>query len=272
VTGPDISALADDVAAEHAELAAVLGPLSEREWSLVTPSPGWTIRDQITHLAWFDRATVTALTDPEAFSVLRDRALEAGPDFVDEMVRQEVGRTGASAAAWWAEERARLVAALGQVDPSVRVPWFGPAMSVASKATARIMETWAHGQDVLDALGRGRAPTTRLRHVAHIGVRARPNSYAAQGRQMPAAEVVVSLVGPAGECWSWGDPGLPDRVDGSALDFCLVVTRRRHVDDTDLKATPGPAREWMEIAQAFAGEPGPGRTAGQFPRGAEGRR
>ena len=272
MSGPDIPALAADAAAEHADLAAVLAALSERDWSLATPAPGWTIRDQITHLAWFDRATVTALTDPEAFSVLRDRALEAGPGFVDEVVRQEAGRTGTGTEAWWAEERARLVAALVQADPSVRVPWFGPAMSVASKATARIMETWAHGQDVLDALGRRRAPTDRLRHVAHIGVRARPNSYAAQGREMPPTDVVVSLVGPSGARWSWGDPGVADRVDGPALDFCLVVTRRRHIDDTALTATPGPAREWMEIAQAFAGEPGPGRTAGQFPKEAEARR
>ena len=117
MSAPDVGALARDVAAEHADLAAVLAPLSEADWSLPTPAPGWTIRDQVTHLAWFDRATVTALTDPEAFAVLRDAALAQGPDFVDELARQEAGRRGAEAAAWWAEERARLVAALARVDP-----------------------------------------------------------------------------------------------------------------------------------------------------------
>jgi hypothetical protein len=51
------------------------------------------------------------------------------------------------------------------------------------------------------------------------------------------------------------------------MDFCLVVTQRRHPDDTDL-AIEGPlAEEWMAIAQAFAGPPGKGRAPGQFPKG-----
>jgi len=58
--------------------------------------------------------------------------------------------------------------------------------------------------------------------------------------------------------------GAADRVTGTALDFCLVVTQRRHPADTGLVAS-GPAAEgWIAIAQAFAGPPGPGRTPGQF--------
>ena len=65
--------------------------------------------------------------------------------------------------------------------PGRSCPWFGPPMSAASMATARLMETWAHGQDVADALGVDRQPTDRLRHVAHIGVRARDYAYHVNG-------------------------------------------------------------------------------------------
>jgi uncharacterized protein (TIGR03084 family) len=191
-------------------------------------------------------------------------SLQGLGEFVDGALEEGRGRSGDEMRAWFAEERASLVAAFRHADPSLRVPWFGPAMSVPSKATARLMETWAHGQDVVDGLGLDRPPTPRLRHVAHIGVRALPNSFRAHGRPVPAASVRVELVGPGGEEWLWGDEGLADRVSGPALDFCLVVTQRRHLDDTHLDVQGAVAAEWMSIAQAFAGPPGPGRRAGQF--------
>jgi uncharacterized protein (TIGR03084 family) len=128
------------------------------------------------------------------------------------------------------------------------------------------METWAHGQDVVDALGVTRAATDRLRHVAHIGVRARPFSYAVRGLPPPEGDVYVALDPPGGgERWTWGDESSTDRVTGPAVDFCLVVTQRRHPADTTLVADGPLATEWMAIAQAFAGGPGQGRRPGQFP-------
>ncbi|MEK7446600.1 MAG: TIGR03084 family protein, partial [candidate division NC10 bacterium] len=49
------------------------------------------------------------------------------------------------------------------------------------------------------------------------------------------------------------------------VDFCRVVTHRRHVEDTGLTLVGPAAREWMLVAQAFAGPPAPGRRRGQFP-------
>jgi uncharacterized protein (TIGR03084 family) len=137
-------------------------------------------------------------------------------------------------------------------------------MSAASSITARIMETWAHGQDVADALGAERAPSDRLRHVAFIGARALPNSYQARGLPVPETTVRVELEAPSGGVWAFGPEGAPDSVRGPALDFCLAVTQRRHLDDLDLELQGAVATEWMSIAQAFAGPPGPGRQPGQF--------
>jgi uncharacterized protein (TIGR03084 family) len=135
-------------------------------------------------------------------------------------------------------------------------------MGLASFISARLMETWAHGQDVVDALGIQREPTDRLRHVAFLGVRARGFSYTANGLATPESDVRVELTGPSGDLWTWGDG--TDSIRGTALDFCLVVTQRRHIADTDLEIRGPLAEGWMEIAQSFAGPPGSGRQPGQF--------
>jgi uncharacterized protein (TIGR03084 family) len=138
-------------------------------------------------------------------------------------------------------------------------------MAARSFITARLMETWAHGCDIADTLGRTPPVSARLRHIAHIGVRARPYAYMVNGLDVPATDVRVELAAPDGDIWSWGDdPDVSDLVRGTALDFCLVVTQRRHMADTALEITGDAARQWMGIAQAFAGPPGGGREPGQF--------
>jgi uncharacterized protein (TIGR03084 family) len=134
-------------------------------------------------------------------------------------------------------------------------------MSAASSLTARLMETWAHTQDIADTLGVTREPTGRLRHVAHIGVGARAFSYAVHGKPAPSAPVRVELTGPpSGATWAWGPEDAGDRITGPALDFCLLVTQRRHRDDVALTIEGPAATEWMAIAQAFAGTAGTGRA------------
>ncbi|GGO75102.1 hypothetical protein GCM10012289_49340 [Nonomuraea cavernae] len=140
------------------------------------------------------------------------------------------------------------------------MPWYGPDMSAVSFVTARLMETWAHGQDVADALGVTREPTARLRHVAMIGFRAMPYGFAVRGLPAPEDPVRVELTTPGGEPWTAGPAGAADVVRGPMLDFCLLVTQRVHLADTALQITGATARAWMEIAQAFAGPPGEGRA------------
>jgi uncharacterized protein (TIGR03084 family) len=143
--------------------------------------------------------------------------------------------------------------------PTARLPWYGPDMAAASSVTAQLMETWAHGQDVADALGAVLEPTDRLRHIAHLGVRTAGFSFALRGLPAPTDPVRVELVAPNGAVWAWGPAGAGDRVSGPALDFCLLVTQRRHRGDVTLDVVGATAERWMSVAQAFAGEPGPGR-------------
>jgi uncharacterized protein (TIGR03084 family) len=259
----DPAALLTDLAAETAALRDLIDPLPDAAWHYATPAPGWTISDQIGHLAYFDDVAVTAATDPLAFAaVLASHAAAAeNPDTIAARYR---ALRPSELLEWFGRARAQLLEALGGLDPSTRVPWFGPAMGVPSMITARLMETWAHGQDIADTVSAQREPTARLRHVAHLGVIARGYSYAARDLPAPDEPVRVELIAPSGELWTWGPADALDRVTGPALDFCLLVTQRRHRADTAL-ATRGPlAEQWLSIAQAFAGPPGPGRTPGQF--------
>jgi len=139
------------------------------------------------------------------------------------------------------------------------MPWFGPPMSPTSMGTARFMETWAHSLDVAEALGVQPEPTDRIRHVTHLGVRTRNYSFGVHGLEAPAEEFRIELRSPSGELWTWGPLEAAQSVRGSAYDFCLRVTQRRHRDDLDLVAVGLDADRWLDIAQAFAGPPGDGR-------------
>jgi len=258
----DMAVLVGDVAAETAVTRGLVADLSETGWRTPTPAPGWDIADQIGHLAYFDQAAVLAAVDPERFRAELTAMQATGID-ADAIAARYRDRSGAQVLAWFDQARADLLAMFKDMDPAARLPWFGPPMSAGSSLTARLMETWAHTQDVADALGVTREPTDRLRHVAHIGVSARAFSYAIHGKPPPVGPVHVSLTAPSGAVWTWGPPDASDRITGPALDFCLLVTQRRHRDDLALTAEGPAATEWMTIAQAFAGPPGPGRRPGR---------
>jgi uncharacterized protein (TIGR03084 family) len=262
-----MNGLADDVAAETAALRVLVAGLAEDGWRQPTPAPGWSIADQISHLAHFDEAAVQSAARPREFDAELARMEAAGGVDPDVIADQYRTMRAAELLTWFDTARIELLETFRGLHPSVRVPWFGMHMSAASSLTARLMETWAHGQDVADALGVRREPTGRLRHVAHLGVAARPFSFAIRGRPLPDRPVRVELLSPGRDMWLWGPAEAEDRVTGSALDFCLAVTQRRHLDDTSLLISGPVATEWMSIAQAFAGPPGAGREPGQFRAG-----
>ncbi|MFJ1611418.1 TIGR03084 family metal-binding protein [Streptomyces sp. NPDC088249] len=260
---PDVAAVIDDLREESQELDALVRELSAGQWAAATPAPGWSIAHQIAHLTWTDEVASLAATDADAFAGEVAKAMEAPESFVDQGAEEPAALAPDALLARWRDGRGRLEAVLRGAPAGVRIPWYGPPMSVASMATARIMETWAHGQDIADALGVTRAPTARLRHVARIGVRARDYAYLVRGIAAPGEEFRVELKAPDGESIAFGAEDAPQRVTGPLLDFCLLVTQRAHRDDLAVRATGPDADQWLDIAQAFAGPPGPGRP----PRG-----
>ncbi len=261
-----LPALLDDLEYEYVDLRQLVDPLGARapEWDLPTPAEGWALRDQLSHLAYFDDAGRLAVVDPEAFAAEAKAVMARPGDPMEEHLVKGRSMDGEELLAWWDSAHRGLVTALRGCTTSARLPWYGPPMGVLSFVSARLMETWAHGQDIADTLGITRQPTDRLRHVAHLGVRTRSFSYLLHGRDVPPGRIEVVLASPSGQLWTWE---LGDRISGEhsgfvvgeAPDFCLVVTQRRNIADTRLVVTGENAADWMSIAQAFAGPPGAGR-------------
>lgn len=245
-----------DLAAESTQLDDRVSALTAAEWAIVTTPEGWTVAHQIAHLHWTDVASLTAIRTPEAFGQMLKAAAADPTGFADTAAQELALQPVDELLVAWREGRGELDAALRVVPAGEKIAWFGPPMSPTSMATARIMETWAHGHDVAEALGLPVLPSSRARHVCHIGVRARGFAYLVHGEQDPGVDIRVELTGPAGEVWTWGAEDAPDRVTGSAHDFALLATRRRHLDDVDVAAQGEVASHWLTIVQAFAGLPG----------------
>ncbi|MGY6020460.1 TIGR03084 family metal-binding protein [Streptomyces spinosirectus] len=255
----DPTPVIDDLCAESEELDRIVAELSPEQWALATPAPGWTVAHQIAHLAWTDHHSVLAVTDQDAFSREVEKALAQPGDFVDNGAEEGAAKAPERLLADWRAGRTALADALRAAPDGARFPWYGPPMATASMATARLMETWAHGLDVAQALGVERTPTDRLRHIVRLGVRTRDFAFGVRALPVPFEEFRVELAAPSGEVWVYGPEDADNRVTGPALDFCLLVTQRAHRSDLALEAVGEDADRWLDIAQAFAGPPGEGR-------------
>jgi uncharacterized protein (TIGR03084 family) len=256
VSKPSVGSLLSDLRAEQREVRSFVEGLKPEGWRRLT-TPGWTVRDQIAHLAFFDEKSVESIVDPEAFASQKKMALADTASYERSHLQTLPADGHAVLNAWRTSADGFCLAAEG-ANPSRRLQWFGPDMGLLSMITARLMETWAHGYDVADALGLRREPTARLRHIANLAFMARPQGYLVRDLPVPDEEIRVELVAPGGGLWAFGPADAEQRVHGPAEDFCLVLVRRRHVKDTALECDGATAREWMEIGQAYAGPPGAG--------------
>jgi uncharacterized protein (TIGR03084 family) len=253
-----------DLLDEADDLAAVLEPLEPEDWEAPTPSPGWTVADQIAHLSFVvDLAALAGRRDP-AFDQARAAAgqdFQAAADRMLEAYRGEPDLLGR-----WRERHAAAVGVLAAVPAGELVPWLVNPMPAAVLAAAGLLETFAHGQDIRDALGVRAEYTDRVGHLAFFGTRTRDFGYLALGLEPPAEEFRFDLTGPSGVVWTFGPEDAEQRIRGLAVDFALLVSRRRHRDDLALTAEGEEADRWLGIAQAYRGPRGADRRAGQFNR------
>lgn len=260
-----------DLTAEGSYVESLVADLDEAGWRTPTPAEGWDIATTVSHLLWTDESSVKAIDgtlcvngegDKAAWDALVMEAFEDPAGFVDTAaISLAKASPGVDLQARWQASRAAVVARLREVPDGQKLMWFGPPMSAASMATARLMETWAHGQDIADALGITYERTDRIRHVASIGVRTRNYAFGNNGLTPPVERFRVELTLPSGATWTDGPEDAAQRVTGSAYDFCQLVTQRIHRADTDLVAEGADAEQWLAIAQCFAGPAGGGRPA-----------
>lgn len=254
----------DDLIADGDEVETMVTGLSPAEWATATPAPGWTVQHQIAHLAFVSELARLSATDQAAFAV---HAASAKDDFqgaVDTALTTYLTLSTGDLVDRWRAERNAAARALAAIEPGASVPWLAGPLPPAVLAAAGMMELFGHGQDIADALGRTREPTDRLGHLAWFGFRTRDFGYRAHGLTPPSDEFRVELVAPSGLVWKFGPADASQYVIGSAVDFALLVSRRRHRDDLALTAYGEEADRWLSVAQAYRGPAGAGRRPGQF--------
>jgi uncharacterized protein (TIGR03084 family) len=253
---------AQDFKDESDTLAVVLADADEAVFATVTQFKSWTIEDVIGHLHIWNAAALMTLQDPDAFKqFIRDimGAFKTGKSHIDvqyEWLDQHAGGVrGKALFDTYCDYYPKLATAYGEADPEHRVAWAGPDMTTRSKIIARQMETWAHGQEIFDILGEQREDGDRIHNIAHLGVTTYGWTFRNRHEDPPAPKPFVQLTAPSGAVWEWNDPQEDNLVRGSAVEFAQVVTQTRNIDDTALETVGTTARQWMAIAQCFAGGP-----------------
>jgi|TARA_Y100000031_G_C8253627_1_gene401878 uncharacterized protein (TIGR03084 family) len=241
-----------DLREEGEDLYAFLVNLDESRWSRKTPFNGWSVNQVVQHLHGADRAAVRSLQDPDGFR--QSLGDEARASSVSAPADEPPPERAELLDVWWSYF-CDMCELLGNADPSLRVPWFGPDMGVRMFTTARQMETWSHAQDIYDLYEFKRSNTDRLKNVAVIGVRTFGWTFVNRQMNVPTDIPFVRLSSPSGALWEWNDPSDSNFVEGAAVDFCHVVTQGRNIGDVDLNVVGDTATLWMSIAQCFAGPP-----------------
>ena len=258
---PDVIA---DLIAESEALDAVVAELTDEQWDISTPAPGWAIRHQIAHLAATFRLAGLAAAQPAAFQQVTSRLSSDFDANVAAAMAEFVVEPPSVLLSRWRAERSTAEKALAAVPSGQPVPWLVRPLPAPVLAAAGMMEVFAHGRDVMDALGVRPTPTDRLGHLVGFAVRTWDFGYLARGLTAPDTEFRFEITAPSGALWAFGPQDAEQRISGPAEDFCLLVTRRRHRDDLAVRAVGSEAEHWLDIAQAYRGPAGPGRSPGQF--------
>jgi uncharacterized protein (TIGR03084 family) len=245
-----------DLKAEQEYLDQFLSALSEAQWDLMTPAEGWTVRDSISHIAHIDEVAVAFIHGDNS---PLEEVKKHGLMYTTVNARKGRGMKVSDLLPWWRRARTIMLEELSKCDPKQKIPWFAMPMGARAFATARLMETWAHGLDCFDAVGVAPKDTDRLRHVAFIAYMARRYAYQVNGLPPPQTPLRLELVLPSGNWWTYGEEPATDWIRGKAGEFCRVAVRRRHWKDMNLEIEGDEAKRFIEIVQTYAGPPGPGR-------------
>ncbi|MGB3442429.1 MAG: TIGR03084 family metal-binding protein [Actinophytocola sp.] len=253
-----------DLTAEAEEFEGLVTGIDEASWQLPTPAPGWSVAHQVAHLAFIFRLAGTAASDAEVFGAM---AAQAAADFegaVNASLAEYLGDPPEVLLSRWRAECDTAIKALAAVPADQVVPWLVRPLPPAVLAAAGMMELFAHGQDVADALGVTRERTDRLWWIALFVTLTWDFGYQSRGLTPPATPFRYELTAPSGDTWTFGPAEAEQKITGPAEDLCLLATRRRHRDDLALTATGADAEAWLDIAQAYRGPAGEGRRPGQF--------
>src|SRR6056300_1253078 len=246
-----------DFKEESDALYGLLSTLEDADFAQPTQFKGWTLNDVLEHLHMWNWAANESHADEANFvAFLQDVMGSAADGGMKAYERKWInGLSGRALLEAWHTFYTDMSARFTQIDPKKRLKWAGPDMSARSSISARLMETWAHGQEVFDHLGVVRQDADRIRSIAVLGTNTFNWTYERRKQTPPGPMPYVRLTAPSGDIWEFGEPSDAERVDGNASEFCQVVTQVRNIADTQLQVTGVVAQDWMSKAQCFAGGP-----------------
>jgi len=242
---------------ESRALYDLMKPLAADAYSTRTQFKQWTFNDILGHLHLWNQAADLSLNDETEFQKFIGQVFQyVASGSLREFEKSRLkGLEGLELLEQWHGFVLQMSDRFGEVDPIARVKWAGPDMSVRSSITARLMETWAHGLAIYDALGVERQDDDRIRNIAILGINTFGWAFRNRKLEVPELAPYLRLTAPSGAVWEWNDSSDTNRIIGSASGFCQVVTQTRNVADTDLRVEGEVAIQWMGIAQCFAGPP-----------------
>ena len=255
---------ARDFLDESEALYALLAPLDDMDFEQPTFFKHWSINNILRHLHVWNIAADLSLMDEAAFGAMLAGLIGGakGIRFTEAEANYLNGLSGQALLNAWIERARNIAAHFAAADPKMRLKWVGPDMSVISSISARLMETWAHAQAVYDVLRTERVNTDRIGNIVRLRVNTFGWTYKNRKLDIPAAMPYLCLTAPSGAIWEYGDDNASERIEGSAAEFCQVVTQCRNIGDTQLLVKGAIANEWMAMAQCFAGPPNDPPAAG----------
>jgi hypothetical protein len=80
---PTTSELLADLVDETRVVDGMIAALDDAAWEWPTPAEGWWVRDQVSHLAYFDETATLAVTDPDRFRDETETLAGRGERFTD---------------------------------------------------------------------------------------------------------------------------------------------------------------------------------------------
>ena len=159
-----------DLRTEGDELYALLADMDTGFWTTNTAFKTWTVWDVVAHLHFSDHMALTSMASESDFrQLMADIQGSSLNDYTAQWLSPTP--TGPELLARWRDTFLTMCDTLETADPDKRFVWAGPGMKAKMFATARQMETWAHGWEIYDLMNLARSHTDRLLNIATIGVR-----------------------------------------------------------------------------------------------------
>lgn len=185
--------------AQTAQAVVDLGfPCSEQDFERPTACPGWTIKDQISHIVAAESAVIGRPDPPVDVPDLPHVRNRVGR-WAEQGVELRRSRPGSEVVAELQQVLARRLAQLrdAELTEATLVPWQGGQIEAGTLLRMRISDVWCHEQDIRSALQRpGNLDSPAARVFTDFAMSRLPEVVVDRAAVEPGKVVMLELTGP----------------------------------------------------------------------------